>query len=179
MFIVSNNTNECLYSFFANRNQTILFFQSRFGNTDINGRNTKWPHHDKLPLLNQVLQGLRWKHPAIWSWDMDNNPKDEWPHQRLLHTQLLRRILNIHWRDHNITNREVNGNLPPLSETLLCRETSSACRSLLRTDDKPSPLVFWNPPGGHPNRGRRKMSYTDTITPSPETLISIKPRPNN
>ena len=39
------------------------------------------------------------------------------------------------------------------------------CDHCLRTADQPiSHLVFWNPPGGHPKRGRRKMSYTDTIT---------------
>ena len=32
---------------FANRNQTILFFQPRFGNIDINGRNSRRLHHDK------------------------------------------------------------------------------------------------------------------------------------
>ena len=35
---------------FANRNQTVLFFQPRFGNIDINGRNSRWLHHDKGPL---------------------------------------------------------------------------------------------------------------------------------
>ena len=35
----------------------------------------------------------------------------------------------------------------------------------LRTADQPIPkLILWNPPGGHPNHGRNKMSYTDTIT---------------
>ena len=33
---------------FANRNQTILFIQPRFGYIDINGRNSRWPHHDSL-----------------------------------------------------------------------------------------------------------------------------------
>ena len=34
----------------ANRNQTILFFQPRFGYIDINGRNSRWLHHDICPL---------------------------------------------------------------------------------------------------------------------------------
>ena len=29
----------------ANRNQTILFFQPRFGYIDINGKNSRWLHH--------------------------------------------------------------------------------------------------------------------------------------
>ena len=32
---------------FANRNQTILFFQPRFGNIDTNGKVSAWLHHDK------------------------------------------------------------------------------------------------------------------------------------
>ena len=32
---------------FENRNQTILFFQPRFGNIDVNGGNSRWLHHAK------------------------------------------------------------------------------------------------------------------------------------
>ena len=32
---------------FENRNQTILFFQPRFGNIDINSRNSRWLHCNK------------------------------------------------------------------------------------------------------------------------------------
>ena len=32
---------------FEKRNQTILFFQPRFGNIYINGRNSRWLHNDK------------------------------------------------------------------------------------------------------------------------------------
>ena len=62
------------------------------------------------------------------------------------------------------TNREVYANLTPLSKTVMqsCLQFAGHC---LRTDDQPiSHLVFWNPPGGHPNRSRRKMNYPDTIT---------------
>ena len=31
----------------ANRNQTILFLQPRFGYIDVNGYNSIWLHHDK------------------------------------------------------------------------------------------------------------------------------------
>ena len=39
---------------FANRNQTILLIQPRYGNIDINGWNSRWLHHDK-GLLNRLL----------------------------------------------------------------------------------------------------------------------------
>ena len=32
---------------FAKRNQAILFFQPRFGNIDISGKNSRWLHHDR------------------------------------------------------------------------------------------------------------------------------------
>ena len=35
---------------FANTNQTNLFFQPRFGYIDINGRNSRWLHHDNVLL---------------------------------------------------------------------------------------------------------------------------------
>ncbi|XP_071795670.1 uncharacterized protein [Asterias amurensis] len=91
------------------------------------------------------------------------------------YTQLLRRVLNIHWRDHT-TNSEVYGNLTPLSETIMQRRLQFAGHCLRTADQPISHLVFWNPPGGHPNRGRRKMSYTDT---SLDTQISIQTRLNN
>ena len=41
--ITITNTN----NHFANRNQTNLYFQPRFGNIDIIGRNPRWLHNDK------------------------------------------------------------------------------------------------------------------------------------
>ena len=40
---------------FANRNQTILFFQPRFGFIDIKGKTLTWLHHDKglYPTLSE------------------------------------------------------------------------------------------------------------------------------
>ena len=40
---------------FANRNPTILFFQPRFGNIDINGRKSRWLQHGK-GLYTESLQ---------------------------------------------------------------------------------------------------------------------------
>ena len=96
---------------------------------------------------------------------MDNNTTTQKMNDHIngCYTQLLRRVLNIHWRDHT-TNREVYGNLPPLSDIIMQRRLQFAGHCLRTADQPISHLVFWNPPGGHPNRGRRKMSYTDTIT---------------
>ncbi|XP_071797427.1 uncharacterized protein [Asterias amurensis] len=73
----------------------------------------------------------------------------------------INRILNINWRDHY----KQGGIRQSTAVRDSYAETPSVCRSLFTTDDQPiSHLVFWNPPGGHPNRGRRKINYPDTIT---------------
>ncbi|XP_071793280.1 uncharacterized protein [Asterias amurensis] len=57
------------------------------------------------------------------------------------YTQLLRRVLNIHWQDHT-TNREVYGNLPPLSETIMQRRLQFAGHCLRTADQPISHLAF-------------------------------------
>ena len=79
------------------------------------------------------------------------------------YTQLLRRVLNISWRDH-IPNSEVYGDIPPLSETIKTRRLQFAGHCLRTTDQPISQLLFWSPPGGHFNRGRKRLSYPDTIS---------------
>jgi hypothetical protein len=54
------------------------------------------------------------------------------------YTQLLRRVLDISWRDHQ-TNKEVYGDIPPLSVTLRKRRLQFAGHCL-RTMDQPTPI---------------------------------------
>ena len=46
------NTN----NHFAKRNQTILFFEPRFGYIDIDENNSRWLHHDKGIFKCKYLQ---------------------------------------------------------------------------------------------------------------------------
>ena len=59
---------------FANRNQTLSFFKPLFDNVDINGRNSKWQHHDKMsiePVEQQKRLGINsytFRHTELSSW---------------------------------------------------------------------------------------------------------------
>ena len=78
------------------------------------------------------------------------------------YTQLLRRVLDISWRDH-IPNTVVYGDIPPLSETIRKRRLQFAGHCKRSTNQPISKLIFWLPPGGLSKRGRRTLSYPDTI----------------
>jgi len=78
------------------------------------------------------------------------------------YTQLLRRVLNISWRDH-IPNTVVYGDIPRLSETIRKRRLQFAGHCMRSTNQPISKLIFWTPSGGHPKRGRKTLSYPDTI----------------
>jgi hypothetical protein len=66
------------------------------------------------------------------------------------YTQLIGRVLDISWRDHQ-TNKEVYGDIPPLSATLRKRWLQFAGHCLRTMDQQISHLVFWTPKYGHPN----------------------------
>ena len=55
----------------GNRNQPILFFQPLFGNVDINGRNSRWLHHDKC-LLSTIG---RFCLVPMTSWNWTKHPR--------------------------------------------------------------------------------------------------------
>ena len=78
------------------------------------------------------------------------------------YTQLLRRVLNISWRDHQ-TNRVVYGDIPPLSVTLRKRRLQFAGHCVRIKDQSISHLMFWTPKYGYSNCGRKKTTYPDSI----------------
>ena len=78
------------------------------------------------------------------------------------YTQLLRRVLDISWRDHQ-TNKKVYGDIPPLSVSLRKRRLQFAGHCLRTTDQPVSKLIFWTPSYGHSKRGRKCTTYPDSI----------------
>ena len=79
------------------------------------------------------------------------------------YTQLLRRVLNISWRDHK-TNEEVYGEIPPLSNSVRKRRLQFAGHCLRASDQPVSRVLFWTPSEGHSSRGRRSTTYPDSIS---------------
>lgn len=78
------------------------------------------------------------------------------------YTQLLRRVLNVSWRDH-MTNTELYGDLVPLSTVLRRRRLQFAGHCTRALDQPVSKLVFWCPPNGRPKRGRRALTYPELL----------------
>ena len=60
-----------------------------------------------------------------------------------LYTKLLRRILNISWRDH-VTNKELYGDIPSLSSTIRQRRLRFAGHCFRAIDQPVSKLIFWS-----------------------------------
>ena len=78
------------------------------------------------------------------------------------YTKLLRRVLNISWRDH-ITNKEVYDKLPHISKIIRQRRLRFAGHCIRSVDQPISRLIFWSPTGGSVRRGRRNLTYSDTL----------------
>ena len=74
-----------------------------------------------------------------------------------LYTKLLRRILNLSWRDH-VTNKELYGDIPPLSSTIRQRRMRFAGHCFRAGDQPVSKLVFWSPKGKR-SRGPGLKTY--------------------
>ena len=75
------------------------------------------------------------------------------------YTKLLRRILNLSWRDH-VTNKELYGCIPPLSSTIRQRRMRFAGHYIRSADQPVSKLIF-RTPNGKIIRGRGLKSYTE------------------
>ena len=75
-----------------------------------------------------------------------------------LYTKLLRRALNVSWKDH-IPNRELYGDLPCLSSTIRQRRLRFAGHCY-RADNQPiSKLLFWTPSQGKRGKGAGIKTY--------------------
>ena len=78
------------------------------------------------------------------------------------YTRLLRSALNISWRDH-ITNKELYGSLPKVSLKIKERRLKLSGHCVRHDEEVSSKLVLWQPSTGKRKRGRRKLTYIDTL----------------
>ena len=76
------------------------------------------------------------------------------------YTCMLCMVLNISWREH-ITNRELYGELPKLSERIreACLRIADHC--MRHPEEETSKVVLWQPARGTTNRGRRHCTFID------------------
>ena len=75
-----------------------------------------------------------------------------------LYTKLLRRALNISWRDH-VSNQELYGDVPKLSLTIQQRRLRFAGHCYRSTNQPISKLLFWTPTGGKRGSGAGNKTF--------------------
>ena len=69
-----------------------------------------------------------------------------------LYTKLLRRVLNVSWRDH-VSNQELYGNLPSLSSTIRQRRLRFVGHCFRAENQPVTGLLFWSPSQGKRGQG--------------------------
>ena len=78
------------------------------------------------------------------------------------YTRMLRTIFNINWRQH-VTNKELYGNIPKVSDKIRERRMRFAGHCLRNVKEPVSKLVLWVPTSGHRSRGRPTKTYIDIL----------------
>lgn len=78
------------------------------------------------------------------------------------YTRMLRTALNVKWQQH-MTNEELYGNLPKVSKRIQERRLRLSGHCIRHKEEEGSKVILWDPIHGHPNRGRRKITYINNI----------------
>ena len=78
------------------------------------------------------------------------------------YTRMLRMVQNISWKQH-ITNNDLYGKLPKLSTKIRQRRLRLASHCIRHPEEIASELVLWEPTRGKASRGRRAVTFTDTL----------------
>ena len=68
------------------------------------------------------------------------------------YARTLRTALNVHWQQH-VNNEELYRSPSRISETIRTRYN----------EETSSKVLLWEPQHGHPNRGRPRTTYIETI----------------
>ena len=78
------------------------------------------------------------------------------------YTRMLRRVTNVHWSAH-ITNEELYGNIPKLSDKVASRRMRLAGHCHRHPELSTQKLILWEPTHGHRDVGRPRSSFIDTL----------------
>ena len=78
------------------------------------------------------------------------------------YTRLLRTVFNVNWKQH-ITNKELYGSLPKVSEKIRDRRLRFAGHCCRSTEEPISKLLLWRPKHGKRKAGRPTITYTDIL----------------
>ncbi len=75
-----------------------------------------------------------------------------------MYTRMLRTVLNVHWQQH-VTNQELYGKLPKLSDKIRQRRVRFAGHCSRSTNESVSNLVHWTPKHGKRRPGKPALTY--------------------
>ncbi|XP_068671474.1 uncharacterized protein [Montipora foliosa] len=78
------------------------------------------------------------------------------------YTRMRGMALKVHWQQ-PVTNQELYGSLPSVSETIRARRLRLAGHCACRNEKTALKVLLWESSHGFPNRGRPKFKYIDTI----------------
>ena len=79
-----------------------------------------------------------------------------------VYTRMLRVALNITWKQ-RLTNEELYGNLPKISEVIREKRLKIAGHCVRHKEEIANQLVFWQPTRGKRKRGRQAVTYVDCL----------------
>ena len=78
------------------------------------------------------------------------------------YTRMLRMAYNVSWKE-KLSNEKLYAGLPPVSAKVAARRMKIAGHCLRHPDEVASKLVLWEPTMGRMNRGRRAVTFIDTL----------------
>ena len=78
------------------------------------------------------------------------------------YTRMLRTALNIHWNQF-VTNEQLYGSLPKISEKIRRRRLKLAGHCRRRDAEIAANLVLWTPKHGQRKQGRPALTYIDLL----------------
>lgn len=79
------------------------------------------------------------------------------------YTRMLRAALNVSWEEH-MTNKELYGSLPPISQTIKMQRMRFAGHVWRNKDELASDVLLWQPTHGKQDPGRPKRTFIDQLT---------------
>ena len=78
------------------------------------------------------------------------------------YTRMLRAALKKSWKDHP-TNKELYGNIPPISETIQQQRLRFAGHCWRSKEELAGDVLLWKPSHGKKSAGRPKKTYIDQL----------------
>ena len=78
------------------------------------------------------------------------------------YTRMIRKVLNVSWKQH-LTNQELYGELPPVSNIIRQRRLKFAGHTVRHPEQTVSEVVLWEPTHGMKNKGGQPKTFVDIL----------------